>query len=253
VPEAKNVAYTHQYLGLHMDLLYMANPPGLQLLHCLKNTCEGGSSLFVDAFQAACQLGKNDFLQLCDARLAYQYKNAGEHYYFSHPVIETDRYFVDTHLGMRRAITHVNYSPPFQADHVSTADHQHYPFPQILRSLRKFARYVESPENLYEYKMQEGECVIFNNRRVLHGRREFDAQGGERWLKGAYVDTDVFMSRWRVLNEKYKKQGDKIYQRLVEKELNKGILVKKEKTIDYTPRYKKKVQKKLDPPIGIKL
>ncbi len=245
VPEAKNVAYTHQYLGLHMDLLYMANPPGFQLLHCLKNTCEGGSSLFADAFQAAYQLSRRDFNSLCGFKVAYQYKNAGEHYYFSHRVIEEKQYAVDTPYGMRKAITQVNWSPPFQAD-LATAQEQHYLFPQVLLSLRAFAKNVEAPENLYEYKMQEGDCVIFNNRRVLHGRREFDATGGERWLKGAYVDTDVFMSRWRVLNEKFEEHGQKIYQGLVDKEVHKEITPEKKNVNNYGPPFKRKAEIKAE-------
>jgi len=31
-PQAENVAYTAHHLGLHMDLLYMKNPPGKQSL-----------------------------------------------------------------------------------------------------------------------------------------------------------------------------------------------------------------------------
>jgi hypothetical protein len=51
--------------------------------------------------------------------------------------------------------------------------------------------------------MNEGDCVIFDNRRVLHARRAFDASKGERWLKGAYVDGDVFFSRVRVLEDRF--------------------------------------------------
>ena len=69
--------------------------------------------------------------------------------------------------------------------------------------MREFAQIAESEENLYEHRLREGECVIFNNRRVLHGRRQFDTTTGSRWLKGAYVDTNVFMSRYRVLSEKF--------------------------------------------------
>jgi gamma-butyrobetaine dioxygenase len=40
----------------------------------------------------------------------------------------------------------------------------------------------------------------FDNRRVLHARREFDPQSGARHLQGAYVDRDEINSRWRVLS-----------------------------------------------------
>ena len=62
---------------------------------------------------------------------------------------------------------------------------------------------MSAQENVFEYRLKEGECVVFDNRRVLHARRAFDASQGERWLKGAYVDDDVFFSRLRVLQERF--------------------------------------------------
>jgi alpha-ketoglutarate-dependent taurine dioxygenase len=243
VPEAKNVAYTNQFLGLHMDLLYMANPPGFQLLHCLKNTCKGGSSLFSDAFHAVLQLHIGSFNRLRGIKIGYQYKNAGEHYYHEHPVIETQSYI--SMKSNRKVLKQVNYSPPFQADHLATAAFQADPFPQMLKALKKLAERVEDPDNLYEYKMQEGECVIFNNRRVLHGRREFDAAEGERWLKGAYVDEDVFLSRFRVLNEKFKMKGIEILEDFVD--LDQGIAPpeppREPTPINYASPFKKKEKK----------
>jgi gamma-butyrobetaine dioxygenase len=199
VPQAKNVAYTHQYLGLHMDLLYMASPPGFQFLHCIKNSCKGGESIFVDSFNAARQLNNKDFARLSRSRAAFHYRNAGEHYYHEHPVFEVK---AGNMHDSRPSLTCVNYSPPFQAN-APYSQQQQRDYTEMLRSLRRFAEKLESPPNLFEYKLQPGECVIFNNRRILHGRRQFEAAEGERWLKGAYVDTDVFMSRFRVLMERY--------------------------------------------------
>lgn len=51
-PSAKNVAYTANFLGFHMDLLYMKDPPSLQFLHCLKQSTKGGESLFSDTLNA---------------------------------------------------------------------------------------------------------------------------------------------------------------------------------------------------------
>ena len=199
VPEAKNVAYTAHYLGLHMDLLYMANPPGFQFLHCLKNTCEGGSSLFSDSFHAANNITLSSFMKLASLKFAYHYRNAGEHYYYQHPVIEARGELT----GVQRKVLNINYSPPFQANHFVVEGEDQSQFDGLIEAAREFASLVESPKQLYEYRLQEGECVIFNNRRVLHGRRQFDTSVGERWLKGAYIDTDVFMSRYRVLKEKF--------------------------------------------------
>jgi gamma-butyrobetaine dioxygenase len=41
--------------------------------------------------------------------------------------------------------------------------------------------------------------VVFDNRRVLHGRAAFDPATGHRHLQGFYVDRGEFDSRLRVL------------------------------------------------------
>jgi gamma-butyrobetaine dioxygenase len=199
VPDAKNVAYTAQFLGLHMDLLYLANPPGFQFLHCLKSTAKGGASLFADAFQAAESLLKKHRATLSQTSVAYQYQNAGEHYYYTHPVIELG----PSHCGSSPEITDMNYSPPFQANYLLPETRNPTDVNAFVKALRAFTKRVENKNHLLEYRLQEGECVIFSNRRILHGRKQFDALGGERWLKGTYVDSDVVRSRFRVLRKAF--------------------------------------------------
>jgi hypothetical protein len=58
----------------------------------------------------------------------------------------------------------------------------------------EFQRQISDPRNVFEYKLQPGECVVFDNLRVLHGRRAFDTSSGKRWLKGTYVDGQIFAS-----------------------------------------------------------
>ncbi|EDN91895.1 hypothetical protein SS1G_07756 [Sclerotinia sclerotiorum 1980 UF-70] len=145
VSEAKNVAYTSQYLGLHMDLLYMTNPPGFQFLHCLRNTCSGGSSIFSDAFHAAAQLDEHNFDELCRQKVPYHYRNAGEHYFYKHRVISSKPPKPKaTKFSKVAAIRHINYSPPFQA----TFDVPENSVP-VAEALRQFASRVEAPENMY--------------------------------------------------------------------------------------------------------
>lgn len=199
VPQAKNVAYTHQYLGLHMDLLYTDQPPALQLLHCLKNTCKGGTSLFCDSYQAAMQL-RNDnikaFDQLLHQKTRFIYENAGEYY-------SRLRHVIDTQGGSKK-IKSISWSPPFQGPFTIPGgilnSESMLNFRSYAGALREFAARIEAPENIYEYRLKEGECVIFANRRVLHARTAFDISSGERWLKGAYLDADVWRGRWRVMN-----------------------------------------------------
>ena len=56
---------------------------------------------------------------------------------------------------------------------------------------------------VYETRMTPGDLVVFNNRRVLHGRTKFDPTTGERHLRGSYIDLDAFRDRWRVLAHRF--------------------------------------------------
>jgi len=196
---AKNVAYTKQYLGLHMDLLYMNEPPGFQLLHCLKNDASGGNALFSDAYNAFLSLSPEHISALNRLSLNYKYDNDGHQY------SRTTNFIARREEGRpfgRDNIAYINHSPPFQGPLPS----QNYgvnssKMPVMMDALRSFTEATESVENLLEYRYEAGDCVIFNNRRVLHGRREFDPETGERWLKGCYVDSDVFNSKMRVLHD----------------------------------------------------
>lgn len=102
-------------------------------------------------------------------------------------------------------IKHINYSPPFQAPLPFDTPSTFYP------AFSRFADLLESPSRRYEYLLQEGDAVLFDNRRVLHGRTEFkerDHRGGfdhneitNRWLKGCYFEADTMLDRWRILRQ----------------------------------------------------
>ncbi|CAM9738989.1 unnamed protein product [Chrysoparadoxa australica] len=52
---ARNIAYTHEALPYHQDLVYYESAPGLQLLHCLRfdEELKGGKTIWLDALAAA--------------------------------------------------------------------------------------------------------------------------------------------------------------------------------------------------------
>jgi gamma-butyrobetaine dioxygenase len=205
VQQAKNVAYTNVELGFHMDLLYMSNPPGYQLLHCLRNSCEGGISLFSDSFHAY-QLTHRELAAesplaleaLHRIKLLYHYNNANQYYRKNRSLARAKD------KSNPKSVFEINYSPPFQGPltfrkgilNKETIDELH----NGISGMRTLTKHIEDSKNVYQYRLQEGECVIFNNRRVLHARSAFDITSGERWLKGAYLDSDVFYSKLRVLN-----------------------------------------------------
>jgi hypothetical protein len=43
----------------------------------------------------------------------------------------------------------------------------------LYRALKKFDELCEQPENQWNHLLKEGECVVFDNRRILHGRKSF--------------------------------------------------------------------------------
>ncbi|KAK2764559.1 hypothetical protein FQN54_009254 [Arachnomyces sp. PD_36] len=205
VQQPKNVAYTDQFLNFHMDLLYMRDPPGYQLLHCLRNSCSGGESLFSDGYNAAKYLYAKDraaFRSLSSFPVNYGYKNMDQDYRMSRPTFELP----PEHGNYNHTnIEHINYSPPFQAPFRAprAGGIWHDKYREYIKSINSFAQVIESPENMYQFKLDPGDCVIFENRRVVHARRAFDTTSGERWLAGAYVDEDAVRSKFRVLESKY--------------------------------------------------
>ena len=70
-------------------------------------------------------------------------------------------------------------------------------------AMKAFHQTVNHVDLVYETRLSPGDLVVFNNRRVLHGRNGFDPATGERHLRGSYVDLDAFRDRWRVLAHKF--------------------------------------------------
>lgn len=221
VPEAKNVAYTPKFLGFHMDLLYTTNPPHLQLLHSLRARAPGGESLFTDAFNALRALAqRNDrelWKTLTKFRATYHYTKDDQSYLRRRPIMEMKT--VPQSLADRPLEEHlpwvkdIAWSPPFQGPFQQKArgirgSSGGASLTDYLRVAKLFDEVVQQEENIFEYRLKEGECVIFDNRRVLHARREFDATQGERWLKGAYLDDDVYWSKYKVLEERFTEKGN---------------------------------------------
>ncbi|KAK6203562.1 gamma-butyrobetaine dioxygenase [Scheffersomyces amazonensis] len=217
---AKNIANTDTFLPLHMDLLYYESPPGLQLLHFIKNSTLGGENVFCDSFLAAEHVRNIDpdaYYALTKVPVTYWYDNNNEYYFYKRPVIieDEDLKFPNS---KRPHILAVNYAPPFQGpfeygvsisegSDIEQADDlaKSKLFKDFLRGFTIFEEFINDPLNHFEIKMPENTCVIFQNRRVLHSRKSFSAaNGGDRWLMGCYIDGDSFRSKLRTLSRKFK-------------------------------------------------
>lgn len=106
-----------------------------------------------------------------------------------HPIISFDPHNAQTHLF---------YSPPFEGP-LDVPPEDVLPF---YEAYREFTRLVDDPQYLLKFRLQPGDLVAFNNRRLFHGRTAFDATSGNRHLKGTYVDWDDFKSKNSLLRRK---------------------------------------------------
>lgn len=201
-PMAENVAYTNEFLCLHQDLMYLREPPRIQVLHCLENGCEGGDSLFSDGLRAAHDLRLNSptsYGLLAASPVDFHYARGGHYWHNHHKTI-------NVHPTRRHEVVDVRWSPPFQAPFWTALREgtSVSPFGRAAGSVvgkwheaaRVFRDSIEDPASMVQFRLQPGDCVVFDNWRVLHGRRAFDTGSGRRHLRGTYVENQAFNSTW---------------------------------------------------------
>jgi gamma-butyrobetaine dioxygenase len=55
----------------------------------------------------------------------------------------------------------------------------------FYRAYDRFARLVRHPRHRMQFLLKEGDFLLYDNRRMLHGRTGFR---GPRWVRGVYFD-----------------------------------------------------------------
>ncbi|KAJ9654942.1 hypothetical protein H2198_006124 [Neophaeococcomyces mojaviensis] len=202
--EAKPVdtAYTNLYLPLHTDTTYFTDPAGLQLFHCLKvATGGGGQSTFSDAFAAATQLYKENpdyYNVLSSVRIVSHASGSSENFgTFLNNAAHGAGFPVFTHSTPHirpnpKSLTQIRWNNDDR--HSATQWPSHERMIVWYRAARRWQELLASPEYRWEVQLQPGTPVIFDNWRIVHGRRAFE---GQRRICGGYIGMDEFMARWR--------------------------------------------------------
>lgn len=189
IPNPNSNAYTALRLPLHTDMPHYELPPGVQLLHCRINSATGGESLMADGLAVSLQLKEHHpeaYELLCSETIPYRFQDSTSDYTARHPIIECN------HRGVP---IYINWS-----NSTSAPLDTHYSLMANMRNaIRLFLDYLERPENLIVRKLNPGEMLVFNNRRILHGRNAFDITTGDRHFQGCYLDTSELKSRLAVL------------------------------------------------------
>ena len=188
-PDPNSNAYTALGLLCHTDLPNWEQPPDYQLLHCLQNDAQGGDSVLVDGFRAAETLRRRDpaaFRLLSEHPIDFRFQDR-----------ESDIRYRARTIGLDEtgALQEVRFNFAVM-EAVSAPAHR---MGALCRALRAFAAIIRDPSIECLYRLSPGELLVFDNRRVLHGRSAFDPSTGTRHLQGCYVDRDQLLSRIRVL------------------------------------------------------
>ena len=192
IPNPNNSAYTAAALRNHIDLPYYEIAPGYQFLHCLINDATGGESVALDGFKVA----------------SYMKENFTEYFkiLLDTPVKFVNRdYTANTIRVMHKPIFTLDHNNDFNDIRFSVAymgimDCSPEVMDSFYEAYRKLLSLLHDPMFEINFRLEAGDIFSFNNRRVLHGRKEYDANSGNRHLQGYYIDRDEIVGRLNYLN-----------------------------------------------------
>ncbi|MBS0374119.1 MAG: TauD/TfdA family dioxygenase [Proteobacteria bacterium] len=189
VAQPENLAYSDHGLGLHTDNPYRDPVPGFQALHVLAASPEGGDSLFADGFALAEHLRSTEpaaFEVLSRTPVPFLYRSRDAELYAETPLIRLNA------AGAVQAVHYNNRSIaplPLAGEALET----------FYAAYRRFALLLREPRFQVRLKLVEGDLVVFDNQRTLHGRTAFSSARFPRHLQGCYLTRDSVLSRLGLL------------------------------------------------------
>ncbi|SIS69218.1 TauD/TfdA family dioxygenase [Neptunomonas antarctica] len=187
--DANSTAYTDLRLPLHTDLPTRELQPGLQFLHCLVNDATGGESILVDGFKIADYMRENhpqEFHSLSTIPMSFYNKDKNSDYRCRGTAIVTDS---------NAEVVEVRLAN-FLRGPIDVPSHQTM---ALYTAYRCFIQLTREAKFQFFHRLNAGDLIVFDNRRVLHARNAFDLKTGMRHLQGCYIDRDELLSRIRVL------------------------------------------------------
>ncbi len=189
LPSANSNAYTAIALAVHSDLATREYVPGLQFLFCLENSATGGESLLVDGFAVARQLREESpefFDVLSTLPIPFGTKDREFDHRFCAPILEHNA------VGELTTVRHTYWlRTPMQGEFDTLK--------LFYAAYRRFQELANDPANQLRFRLEPGQLMAMDNRRLLHGRAAFDPQSGKRLLRGCYGEREELESRLRIL------------------------------------------------------
>ena len=187
-PGSGSNAYTALELAPHVDLATREYQPGLQILHCVENTTRGGRAMMIDGFRVAEDLraeAPDAFRLLSTVPWHMSNRATDSDYRWNSPAIVLDQAGAVAEIRSIYFLRGPLNAPFDQVEDLYAAD-------RLLHAKLLDPRY----RMLFDYR--PGDLMLFDNRRVLHGREAFDAAEGGRWLRGCYLEREELESALRM-------------------------------------------------------
>ena len=187
-PRPGNLAYTSRRILPHTDNPYRDPVPTVQLLHCLRAADDGGETGLVDGFAAARELRATDretFALIAGTPVPFGYKDKSTELRASQPLIQ-----LSPHGRIRASGSTTGRLGPLRLPYAEVT--------AFYAAYRRWAELLARPERQLNLRLAPGDCLIFDNTRILHARTAFSVTGG-RHLQGCYADLDGLASTLAVL------------------------------------------------------
>src|SRR5882672_12960514 len=197
VPQPENLAYSDLGLGLHTDNPYREPVPGFQVLHALVASPDGGESLFGDGFAIAEHLrmtAPDAFAVLTRTPVPFRYRSKDAELYAERPLIQ---------LTCAGQVSAVHYNSRSIAPlHLAARDAG--PF---YSAYRRFAALLRDSQFHLQFRLRDGDLVVFDNQRTLHGRTAFSSARHPRHVRGCYLTRDSVYSEAAVLRRELHREA----------------------------------------------
>ena len=184
--EHADTAYNNNSLPLHTDGTYSHDPPGLQMLHCVKYEATGGVSILSDGFKVLSVFKEEcpeSFELLLKTQMSFSYHDT------------------------ERAVLLRNVTAPVVVDEYgdvkqlrfNDCDRDPFPYsasPALYRAWHNLSEIVKRKQNCVQFQLTPGNTLVFDNWRLMHARTAFN---GKRKIVGCYMNKEDFSSRLRAV------------------------------------------------------
>jgi|TARA_Y100000389_G_scaffold16815_1_gene14808 gamma-butyrobetaine dioxygenase len=192
-PNPNDLAYTSLPLAPHTDNPYRNPVPCIQMLHCIENEVSGGFSTLVDGYTVTQKLKDEfpDFYKiLSETKVRFQ---------FIDQTVVLENWAEMIQLDENENFKQVRFSP--RLDFVPLLDKEKLELYYSAR--KKISELYNSDKYRIEFKLSKGDLLMMDNHRLLHGRTMYDANEGNRFLQGCYIDYDSTEGKLKHLKRKF--------------------------------------------------